>query len=108
MSNKLILREYYELCEGGVCEDHLTEAEKKEVRGGALYLSGVMHNTYVGVGGMLIQDMLVWLWYLASVQREERVEQGDKIIDTLGFWPGSRMRIYKAWAKKASTVMEEE
>jgi len=72
------------------------------------YLSGIMHNTYVGVGGMLIQDMLVWLWYLASIQREERIEQSDKIIDTLGFWPGSRMRIYKAWAKKASTVMEAE
>ena len=44
MSNKLILREYYKLCEGGVCEDHLTEAEKKEVRNGALYLSGVMQK----------------------------------------------------------------
>ena len=44
MSNKLILREYYELCEGGVCEDYLTEAEKKEVRNGTLYLSGVMQK----------------------------------------------------------------
>ncbi len=45
MSNKLILREYYELCAGGVCEDHLTEAEKKEVRNGTLYLSGVMQKS---------------------------------------------------------------
>ena len=44
MPNKLILREYYELCEGGVCEDYLTEAEKKEVRNGSLYLSGVMQK----------------------------------------------------------------
>jgi len=44
MSNKLILREYYELCEGGVCTDYLTEAEKKEVRNGTLYLSGIMQK----------------------------------------------------------------
>jgi hypothetical protein len=44
MSNKLILREYYELCEGGVCEDYLTESEKMEVRNGTLYLSGVMQK----------------------------------------------------------------
>ena len=52
MSNKLILREYYELCEGGVCEDHLTESEKIEVRAGTLYLSGVMQkaNTPNGNG----------------------------------------------------------
>jgi len=52
MSNKLILREYYELCEGGVCEDHLTESEKIEVRSGTLYLSGVMQkaNTPNGNG----------------------------------------------------------
>jgi len=34
MSNKLILREYYELCEGGVCKDLLTEEEKKYVENG--------------------------------------------------------------------------
>ena len=44
MPNKLILREYYELCEGGVCEDYLTEAEKIEVRNGSLYLSGIMQK----------------------------------------------------------------
>jgi hypothetical protein len=44
MSNKLILREYYELCEGGVCKDYLTEAEKLEVKGGVVYLTGVMQK----------------------------------------------------------------
>ena len=28
MSDKVLLREYYALCEGGYCEDLLTEAEK--------------------------------------------------------------------------------
>ena len=41
MGQKL-LREYYELCEGGICQDLLTEEEKKRVANGAIILSGVM------------------------------------------------------------------
>jgi len=43
MSKKL-LREYYVLCEGGICQDLLTEEEKREVQNGAMYLSGVMQR----------------------------------------------------------------
>jgi len=44
MSDKMLLREYYELCEGGVCQDFLTEAEKVEIANGAMYLTGVMQR----------------------------------------------------------------
>ena len=44
MSSKYLLREYYELCSGGVCQDLLTEEEKAEVKNGAVYLSGVMQR----------------------------------------------------------------
>lgn len=44
MNNKYLLREYYELCAGGVCQDLLTEAEKAEVKNGAVYLSGIMQR----------------------------------------------------------------
>ena len=44
MSNKMILREYYELCEGGLCKDLLTEDEKRFVENGGLMLSGVMQR----------------------------------------------------------------
>lgn len=37
-----IIREYYELCEGGVCQDLLTEADKKFVAEGGMMLSGLM------------------------------------------------------------------
>ncbi len=37
-----IIREYYELCEGGVCQDLLTEADKKFVAEGGMILSGLM------------------------------------------------------------------
>ena len=38
-----LIREYYELCEGGICQDLLTEAEKRDVaENNALYLTGKM------------------------------------------------------------------
>ena len=42
--SKLLLREYYELCEGGVCQDFLTEAEKNMVKEGHVFLSGIMQR----------------------------------------------------------------
>ena len=43
--SKVLLREYYELCEGGVCQDLLTEAEKRFVSEGGMILSGVMQRS---------------------------------------------------------------
>ena len=43
MSTQL-LREFYELCEGGVCQDLLTEEEKRFVGEGGVMLSGVMQK----------------------------------------------------------------
>ena len=41
--NKVLLREYYALCEGGVCHDHLTESEKNLVNEhGAVFLTGII------------------------------------------------------------------
>jgi len=44
MKAKYLLREYYELCAGGVCQDLLTEDEKNQVQNGAIFLSGVMQR----------------------------------------------------------------
>jgi len=45
MANKRLLREYYELCEGGVCQDLLTEEEKRLVKNGkATFLTGIMQK----------------------------------------------------------------
>jgi hypothetical protein len=38
--SKNLLREFYALCEGGICPDLLTEREKMEMANGTLYLSG--------------------------------------------------------------------
>tara|TARA_R110000824_G_scaffold48160_4_gene136234 strand:+ start:608 stop:1219 length:612 start_codon:yes stop_codon:yes gene_type:complete len=42
---RVLLREYYELCEGGICQDLLTEAEKRFVTEGGMILSGVMQRS---------------------------------------------------------------
>ena len=41
---KQLLREYYELCEGGYCEDLLTESEKQYVRDGGMMLTGKLQE----------------------------------------------------------------
>ena len=45
-----LLREYYELCEGGVCQDLLTEDEKKYVADGGMILSGKLQEADVQNG----------------------------------------------------------
>jgi len=49
--SKVLLREYYALCEGGVCRDLLTEAEKKDItQNGAMYLTGLMQEAGIRNG----------------------------------------------------------
>tara|TARA_Y100000034_G_scaffold118443_1_gene159076 strand:+ start:198 stop:803 length:606 start_codon:yes stop_codon:yes gene_type:complete len=44
MNKKLVLREYYALCEGGTCQDLLTEDEKRYVANGGMILSGKLQE----------------------------------------------------------------
>ena len=45
-----LLREYYELCDGGVCQDLLTEDEKRFVANGGMVLSGKLQEADVQNG----------------------------------------------------------
>ena len=56
-----LLREYYELCEGGICQDLLTEEEKRKVANGSIILSGVMQmsETQNGNGRVYPHNILV-------------------------------------------------
>jgi hypothetical protein len=47
---KKLLREYYELCEGGVCQDLLTEEEKRYVAAGGMILSGKLQEADIQNG----------------------------------------------------------
>ena len=58
--SKVLLREYYELCEGGVCQDLLTEDEKRRVAEGNLcILSGVMQMSETQNGNGRVYPMRV-------------------------------------------------
>ena len=50
MTKKMVIREYYELCDGGICQDLLTEAEKRFVADGGMILSGVIQRCGVPNG----------------------------------------------------------
>lgn len=50
MNKKYVLREYFALCEGGVCQDLLTEAEKHFVKSGGMILSGKLQEAEVQNG----------------------------------------------------------
>ena len=56
---KKLLREYYELCEGGICQDLLTEDEKRFVAGGGMILSGIMQKADTQNGNGRIYPMEV-------------------------------------------------
>ena len=56
---KKLLREFYELCEGGVCQDLLTEDEKRFVAGGGMILSGIMQKADTQNGNGRIYPMEV-------------------------------------------------
>ena len=59
MSKKL-LREFFALCDGGICEDLLTESEKKFVAEGGMILSGICQraNTLNGNGRLYNERIL--------------------------------------------------
>lgn len=43
--SKGLIREYFELCPNGVCEDILTEADKRFIKNGGMILSGVIQRS---------------------------------------------------------------
>lgn len=69
--SQFLLREYFELCEGGVCQDLLTEVEKSFVKSGGMMLSGVIQRADAKNGNGRV--------YPESVLRRE-VENYKKLI----------------------------
>ena len=58
--SKVLLREYYELCEGGVCQDFLTEDEKREVvNENVIFLTGILQKANTKNGNGRVYPMKV-------------------------------------------------
>jgi len=78
MSKKL-LREYYELCEGGVCQDLLTEEEKRYVANGGMILSGKLQEADIQNGNGRIYPQAVLMREMKNYQKlvQERRALGE-------------------------------
>ena len=68
--NKVLLREYYALCEGGVCQDHLTESEKRLVNEhNAVFLTGIIQTADLKNGNGRIYPRNVLMREVESYQK---------------------------------------
>ena len=68
--NKVLLREYYELCEGGVCQDFLTESEKRMVNEhGAVFLTGIIQTANLKNGNGRIYPRNVLMREVENYQK---------------------------------------
>tara|TARA_R100000808_G_C2153931_1_gene164609 strand:+ start:4296 stop:4901 length:606 start_codon:yes stop_codon:yes gene_type:complete len=76
---KKLLREYYELCEGGVCQDLLTEAEKRFVAEGGMILTGKLQEADVQNGNGRIYPQRVLMREMKNYQKlvQERRALGE-------------------------------
>ena len=66
---KKLLREYYELCEGGVCQDLLTEEEKRFVASGGMILSGKLQEADIQNGNGRIYPQRVLMREMKNYQK---------------------------------------
>jgi hypothetical protein len=78
MGQKL-LREYYELCEGGVCQDLLTEEEKRFVASGGMILSGKLQEADIQNGNGRVYPHRVLMREMKNYQKlvKERRALGE-------------------------------
>ena len=79
--SKLVLREYFELCEGGVCQDFLTEAEKA----GADIVGGKDLATKVSSEEKLDADIVI-----STPEMMAEVGQLGKILGPQGLMPNPK------------------
>ena len=66
---KVLLREYYELCEGGVCQDLLTEEEKRFVANGGMMLSGKLQEADIQNGNGRVYPHRVLMREMKNYQK---------------------------------------
>lgn len=76
---KKLLREYYELCEGGICQDLLTEEEKRYVADGGMILSGKLQEADIQNGNGRVYPHRVLMREMKNYQKlvKERRALGE-------------------------------
>ena len=104
MGQKL-LREYYELCEGGVCQDLLTEAEKRFVSDGGMVLSGKLQQADVENGNGRIYPYNV---LAREVKNYEKLVRESRALGELDHPDDSVINLKNASHMVTSIWMEGE
>jgi hypothetical protein len=67
--SKLILREYYALCDGGSCQDLLNEEDKNFVRDGGMMLSGKLQEAEIQNGNGRVYPHKVLIREMKNYQK---------------------------------------
>ena len=75
-----LLREYYELCDGGVCHDLLTEEEKRDVANGMTYLTGKLQEADVQNGNGRVYPYKV---LMREVQNYKKLVKENRALGEL-------------------------
>jgi hypothetical protein len=108
VNKKVILREYYALCEGGVCKDLLTEAEKIFVKGGGMILSGKLQEAEVQNGNgrvyphnVLIREVKI---YKKIVSENRAVGELDHPEDSVVNLKNASHMVTDIWMEEKSVM----
>ena len=104
MGQKL-LREFYELCEGGVCQDLLTEDEKRYVANGGMMLTGKLQEADVLNGNRRVYPYAV---LAREVKNYEKLVGENRALGELDHPDDSVINLRNASHMVTAIWMEEK
>ncbi len=102
---KVLLREYYELCDGGVCQDLLTEDEKRFVAGGGMMLSGKLQEADVQNGNGRVYPFQT---LMREVKTYQKLVKENRALGELDHPDDSVINLRNASHMVTSVWMEEK
>ena len=102
---KILLREYYELCDGGVCQDLLTEDEKRFVAAGGMMLSGKLQEADVQNGNGRVYPFQT---LMREVKTYQKLVKENRALGELDHPDDSVINLRNASHMVTSVWMEEK
>lgn len=105
MNKKVLLREYYELCDGGVCQDLLTEDEKRFVSNGGMMLSGKLQEADVQNGNGRVYPLKT---LMREVQNYQKLVKENRALGELDHPDDSVINLKNASHMVTSVWMEDK
>jgi len=100
---KKLLREYYELCDGGVCQDLLTEDEKRFVASGGMILSGKLQECDIQNGNGRIYPRTV---LVREVNNYQKIVKENRALGELDHPETNVVQLEKVSHRVTSVWME--